>query len=772
MSEKKLKKTWRKWPKAEKSELKKLCKKAKSYKELKSLVEKSRLLKNRDWRNSVRRVVLHNPEWTKYFADKRRKVSEEEEIRERQFLFSDKEKITPRDTFRISKKVWKKKGSQIGMISRIDYPSPGFRRGLIKLALEVAAQEGFRFSVLNGGLVDKNALKEELKTYIEEQGGKPTKEEKEAYAKDFYLECAKDLARIIPRIRKPSGEFIKLYIAVSPAFDGEMGDEITKRLTALRKDNDIVYWDRHDLPLLIKYDDRRILPAVPLKQTWMRSDYYSTPVDRVLKDILKRSSNLPDAYAVGCFDSSIFRPEGDARRAYWSVPGLHKLSDTRTAENQIGMRVVKLNENGEFSVKNYSFKDLIREERKLIEAPPGCNRLQKAIVDLLSRDPGDPMSVGVLQYFLREQPHFKKVTREQIVEAIKDMKRFRVGIEFNFDSGLYDFRQEWFQKKAFYTLPPEEELAEDCFVTLPCMHASAPQTDYRFIVEEIPKHILRSDARYLIVPGDLTQGTYHRLVERKQVYRGLSDTEQEMLASALVGTVATKVFEVRFKKAMQKRNTEHLSRHELKQLIDDALVTLIYIKGNHDDWKAGKSFKPLLVFEKWLIDFIVKDIKRVLKEHNLNFDGVHSIVKNKVVEDEAVEEIFYTTPSDLAVKVGHPFTARTLTASIPSERFLNKHLRAHISFTGNWHVALGLEHFDQEIGQRVVVQSPTMQKHTEFEDNKMKKTDFGIGICKVKSHKGRIVITEIGFYGKRDDLKKVDNDILDEMLTKIGVPLR
>lgn len=770
MSEEKTKKTWKKWTKAERSELKKLCKEAKSWEELRSLAEKSRVLKNKDWeavRREARRLALDR---IKYFTDKRRRVSKEEEIRARQFLFSEDEKITPLDTFRISKKVWKKKGTQIGWISRIDYPSPGFRSGLIKLAFELAAREGFRFNVLDGGLVDTNALKEQLKTYIEEQGGKPTKEEKEAYAKDFYLECAKDLARIIPIIRKPSGEPIKLYVAISPAFDGKMGDEIAKRLTALRKDNDIVYWDRHDLPLLIKYANERVLPAVPLKQAWMRSDYYSTPVDRVLKDIFKRSSDLADAYGVGCFASSIFRPQGDARRAYFSVPGLHKLSDTRTAENQIGMRVFNVHENGEFSVKNHSFKDLLREERKLIKAPSGCTKLQEAIIELLSRDPGDPMSIGIIEYFLEDRGW--NIPREKIVKAIEDLKRFRVGIEFNFDSGLYDFGQEWFQRRAFYTLPPEEELAEDCFVTLPCMHASAPQTNYRFIVEEIPKYILKSDAKYLVVPGDLTQGTCHRLVERKQVYRGIDETEQEKLAAGLVAIVATKVFEVRFKKAIQKRNLESLSPHdELKKIIDDALVTLIYTKGNHDDWKAGKSFRPLLVFEKWLIDFIVKDVKRVLKESNLHFDGVHSIVVNKVIEDKAVEKIFYTTPSGLAVKVGHPFTARTLTASIPSERFLNKHLGAHISFTGNWHVALGLEHFDQEIGQRVVVQSPTMQKHTEFEDNKMKKTDFGIGICNVKSHKGRIIITEIGFYGERGDPQKVDNDILDEMLVKAEVDL-
>ncbi len=506
------KKTWKKWAKAETKELKKLCKEAKSWEDLQKAVEESKVLKDRDWRNSVRRVVLRHSDWTKYFIDKRRKVSKEEEIRAKQFIFKEDEKITPLDTFKISKKVWKREDTLIGMISRVDYGAMGFRSGFLKLALEEAAQEGFRFNVLDGGLVNKSALNEQLKNYIKEKGGKLTREDKETYAEDFYLECAKDLAKLIPSIRKPNGEPIKLYITISPAFDGKFGDEIAKRLTALRKDNDIVYWDRHDLPLLVKYVNQRLLPTVPLKGTWMRSDYYSTPVDRVIKDILKRSSTLPDMYAVGCFASSFFKPEGDARKAYFSVPGLSVLSDTRTAENQIGMRVVDYHKNGEFSVSTYSFKDLIREERKLIKAPPGCTKLQKAIVELLIKD---PMSVGVLEYFLREQSCFRNVAREQIIKAIENLKRFRVGIEFNFDSGLYDFKQEWFQKRAVYELPPKEELSEDCFVTLPCMHASAPKTDYRFIVNDVPRYILKSGAKYLIVPGDLTQGTAHRLLQKK-----------------------------------------------------------------------------------------------------------------------------------------------------------------------------------------------------------------------------------------------------------------
>jgi hypothetical protein len=42
----------------------------------------------------------------------------------------------------------------------------------------------------------------------------------------------------------------------------------------------------------------------------------------------------------------------------------------------------------------------------------------------------------------------------------------------------------------------------------------------------------------------------------------------------------------------------------------------------------------------------------------------------------------------------------------------------------------------------------------------------------VKSYKGRIIISEAGFYGEKGDVQKVDNDIIDQALVKAGVLLR
>ena len=708
-------------------------------------------------------------------------AKEEKEMKE-------EKEITSPCILQISKEAWEKKGTRVCLMSRIDYPSPGFRSGLVRLALEKSAELGVHLNVLTGGLVDKDVLKRKLQVYIDDvkddfraDKHKFTAEDREEYEDRFCHDYAKELAEIIPKIKKPSGELIKLYILTSRAYDGEIGGKIARKLTELRRD-DIVYWgESSELPLFIKYVNKLLQPVVPKKQSW-RSDYYSTPVDRERKDIEKLSSKLPDIQAFGCFASSVLRPRGESRRAYFSLPALHKLLGTKTSENQIGIRILNLQENnnkddkiepgdgkGEFSVETYSFKDLISEERKLIKAPPSASKLQSAIVDQLITA---PMSVGMLEYFLREHPDWKNMTREEIKKEIENLKRFRVGIELDKASQLYDFKPDWFQKKAVFTLLPEKDLIEDCFVGVGCPHVGANQTNYRFIVEDTPRYILEKNARFLIGGGDFVQGTEHHLVERKQVYRGLNDTEQEILSAGLFGDIIAKVFGARLREAIKGKDVAKLTQEELKNIISDALLTFIYIAGNHDVWVKNRSITPLVVFRKWLIDFIIRDVKAILKENNLHVDGVHSIVVSKVIEDHPIEKIFFTTPSGLAVKLGHPFTARNLTASISSERFFAKYLGSHVNFTANFHVALYLEHFDQEIGQRVLVQLPTIQKYTEFEDGKMKKTDFGIGFCRVKSYKGRIIISEAGFYGERGDIEKVDNDIIDQALVKAGIPLR
>ena len=62
-------------------------------------------------------------------------VKEEKEMKE-------EKEITSPCILQISKEAWEKKGTRVCVMSRIDYPSPGFRSGLVRLAFEKSAEAG------------------------------------------------------------------------------------------------------------------------------------------------------------------------------------------------------------------------------------------------------------------------------------------------------------------------------------------------------------------------------------------------------------------------------------------------------------------------------------------------------------------------------------------------------------------------------------------------------------------------------------------------------
>ena len=119
----------------------------------------------------------------------------------------------------------------------------------------------------------KDVLKKKLQVYIDDvkddfraHKQKFTAEDREEYEDRFCHDYAKELAEIIPKIKNPSGELIKLYIFNSRAYDGKIGDKIARKLTELRRD-DIVYWgDGSEFPLLVKHVDKLLQPVAPKTQ--------------------------------------------------------------------------------------------------------------------------------------------------------------------------------------------------------------------------------------------------------------------------------------------------------------------------------------------------------------------------------------------------------------------------------------------------------------------------------------------------------------------------
>ncbi|MDP2703789.1 MAG: hypothetical protein Q8P01_01025, partial [bacterium] len=391
-------------------------------------------------------------------------------------------------------------GAKIGLLSRIDYGSEGFRRALVIEGFEKFRKEGTHFNALVGGLVSQKALMPKLKAYIKEglqkEKGKkqkpsshtelPVRERlglrKKELEEAFLTRIAKDLADIIPKLTIPHPEHpdkeksVDLFIMTSPAFDGEIGERVAHILSGLRPD--IRLWHQGGDRIFVKYVDKVIWALAPEKAAWMRGDYYSTAVERVIKDKIKQTSQRsPDLYVVGCFGSSINKPKGELKYRYISLPVLHRIEEIRTSENQIGVRVFEFPEADEkkegdnFLVRTYSFKDLVAQELSFIAPPPDATPIQKKIIKVMKEQ--NWVTPGTLKYNL---PDVNPEQLEKEMKALEAKKPFQKkgenfpGITFIEAGKKYYFDLEWIRRKLRY-VDPEEPWQEDRIVSLACIHA-------------------------------------------------------------------------------------------------------------------------------------------------------------------------------------------------------------------------------------------------------------------------------------------------------------
>ena len=677
---------------------------------------------------------------------KKKKVKVEEKNIEVKEVKKETKKITEiqeKEVLKIDSK--NRKNVRIGFMSRIDYGSSGFRKGLIVLATETFKKGKDNFVILAGGLVSYRALKSQI----------PKVKDKEK-REEFLERITKDLAMSIPEIRNEDGKLIKIHIVTSPAYDGWIGEEVAKRLAERRED--IRHWKAGGDKFPIKYINKTLWVLVPKKAVWMRGDYYSTPVERVIKDKQKQSSQeLPDFIAVGGFGSSIHKPQGEAERPYISLPALCRLEETTTSENQIGVVEMEYIPNQkEPLIRNYNFKDLVSQERNNIDPPKDASDLQKKIIEVIKEY--GPVSIGVFSDVIG-------VSEEKIIEVIKPLmekshQETWSGMSFDKSSERYGFNMNWLQEKLHYSYP--EDGTEDSMVLFSCPHSGSIYTDYKFIVDYMPEIILKRGVNLLVGAGDWVIGLAHDVLVKGEVYGGFNETTQEQLAAYTWGTVILKVFKERFEKALSQL-TEKPSLDELKKIITEVLVLLVYIPGNHDEWSKKPGFTPLTTFRLELLRFLTRGIEKILKEKELIISGLMDIVETKIIETHE-----YQLSSGLTLGIFHPNMARTKTTSIRPQEVLNKS-KKQINVSGNFHVAEVVLQWEPELGQRIAFQIGTLLKKSDFEEGKLKTVDFGVGFLRIRSLKGRIFMTETAFYGVVSDGYLNNEKIFSDLLKKLGI---
>ena len=335
---------------------------------------------------------------------------------------------------------------RIGLFSRIDYCSDGFRRGLLDLSFETFKTDDVAFVVALGGLVSGRAHAAKNKKYkaelkiaskdlkiledaltdceieiesLEDKDSRSAREEtrladlrvelrelpkqvaeqkKIVDAIEEKLEAltpekmAEALAEIMPRFTNAKGKPIKLYIVPSTPYDKDVGIRTADLLAKLRGNDEIrvLTTDGDRLPLWEKTPQMKILELLTLdKQAWLRGDYDSTAVQRRLKDKRRQTSSRrrADIQVVGGVGVSILKPEGQWPQGFIAVPVCHKIEETTTAERQVGVQVMEVHcDRRNVTMRSYSFRDLISRDRTFIGVPADLSPARQTCIDLLKAE--------------------------------------------------------------------------------------------------------------------------------------------------------------------------------------------------------------------------------------------------------------------------------------------------------------------------------------------------------------------------------------------------
>lgn len=693
------------------------------------------------------------------------------------------------------------KGAKVGFASRIDYGSVGFRSGLVRAGFEIFVKEQVNFIIMPGGLVAGKKLTEKMNAWIKEQlhnrssagrkkttaTGKTAKKKngnslsaseklrikKGELRTKFLSGVADELAELIPVMTVPDPEDpakkknLDLFITTSPAFDGEIGENVAQLLAELR--TDIKVWNIGGDRFPVLYVDKFVWALAPFKAAWMRGDYFSTPVERVIKDKIKQTSqSSPDRFVVGCFGSSINKTKGELKYAYVSVPALSRLEETRVNENQIGVCVLEYPPDGNEPLwRNHSLKDVVSRELDFIIPPADASGLQKKMIDVIkARGWATP---GILKYTLKDVPLEKIKAGMEDLMKLKTFKRAGEnwpGVVYKESGKKYYFDLDFVQHSLKYALP-SEPFKEDRVVSFACLHCGSVETDYEFFKSEVPKIILKHDANILVNVGDIIEGMRYFLDRKGEIIAGMNNiTVQEEFAAHLVGSVMEEVFSVRLAKALAEETGE-LNSEKVCSLVKRCLIELKNKLGNHDLWQMDDGHVPLVVFELTLANYLTNKISESLSKRKLICSDLRRIVESKITRND-----FFELPSGLKVSVQHPHMARAKTTSLRPQEMLEfaKRHGCQVAIGANFHVSENIEEWDMDLGQCVCQEIGTIKHGSNFERNKMKMVDQGVGVLKILSRDKRIVVSESAFYGQPQATSPISNiKIVNEILQKMKV---
>lgn len=645
--------------------------------------------------------------------------------------------------------MYPKYSNKIGLFSRIDYGSEGFREGLLIEMAKIFKEEDVGFAILLGGLISWRDIKVNM-----------PKKKDVAANKEFMQDIVADLVVKIPKMHRKNGQVIKIYIIPSPAYDGQFGEEVVRKLASVRLD--IRLAGPTDDRLVIKGENNKFVWGVtPQKAVWMRGDFYSTPVQRVIKDLQKRSSQpLPKIYFVGGFGLAINKPEGEEPRPYVAVPALHKLRSTTVAENQVGVMIAECLSEGH-KVHLYSMKEQVGDDRKFIPVPENLEDNEKKIIEVIKKD--GRLTVGLIS----DKTGIQRNKIKKIISALPASSDIWPGINLHKESKKYDFNLDWVKNKLRYNffedVVKHPDVKEDRLVAFGCLHAGCIHTDYKFFLEEFPEYLIKENVDIILGVGDFIEGLKHNLILRGEIYGAANNTVQEKLAAHMVAKVLLDVFQKRFDSANVKKPTEQ----EVLDIIKKCLPEFRYIPGNHCLWSEDSGYVALDTFSGELRMSVLTGLQKKFHFGRYPFVDVDGIVREKIIEGNN-----FQLPSGLKVELFHPHMSRAKTESIRAQEALGKSRDSQIVIVANFHVGIFIAEYNPDLGERLSLVVGTLKSKSGFEHNKLKTVDFGVGLLKVRSLNGRIFWAENEFFGRSSGVSLDNDDIFKEFYKQIGLSVK
>ena len=649
----------------------------------------------------------------------------------------------------------------VAVISRIDYFSPGFRRGILQAICEISADEGVHFIILMG-IVRKDFFKDilkrriaEAKMHIESQrtdalhrgqkiAGILEKDIREMVTVNIVNEAAQALAAMLPKIKKPHapGEYIRYYISTSKRYDGDIGERIAHRLQELRH-MDIRKYHPGSIRTELKKSDIVFWTLGEMKSR-IPGQFVSQAIEKIIRDKESETSrSRPDMWVVAGNGTAIYTPDGVHRTPYIGTPGASVPEGVSIGENQIGVSIVQQNlkDANDRLIRFYNLRDAVSRERKMIIGiKKGSQQIHKDIVEALKRE-GGTQSVGQLA----DRLGYDRKEIEQALQFLQELtpsdRKTWPGLYYDEPSQLWDFHREWIQQKLRYVLPPRNKWTEENLFFFACMHAGYTASDYWFIVNRFPEIMLRRNTQTVVCLGDMIAGLHHNFLCSGEVFSGLNNTEQEEFAAALLATVFYKVFDSRLAWAAVNRITDY------RVAINNALMDFVYIPGNHDLWQQQEGATPLRIFHAEFVRLLSAAIIRNLVERNVPMIDVQTILNAKLYSYSDIWAL-HALPSGLRIGMLHPHMGGSITTSRNAQNMMGAY-NSQIGGLANFHRATVVHRWDQELGQCIVVQAGTMAIYTPFEVRKMKfQNDFGPITLRTLSHEDRILMTETGYYNE------------------------